>query len=51
VADTGSADWKRRVAASKFRNQPGFAPGRGRIMLTDHQDETWFRNLRLSLGD
>lgn len=48
VADTNSDDWKRRVAASKFRNKAGFAPGHGRIMLTDHQDETWFRNLRLS---
>ena len=48
-ADTNSEDWKRRVAASKFKNKSGFASGAGRIMLTDHQDETWFRSLRLTL--
>ena len=46
-ADTQSPEWKERIAASKFKNKEGFAPGRGRLMLTDHNDETWFRNLRL----
>jgi len=48
VASTRTDEWKTRVAASKFRNKKGFAPGHGRIMLTDHQDETWFRNLKVS---
>jgi hypothetical protein len=48
-ADTTSPEWKERIAASKFKNKEGFAPGKGRIMLTDHQDETWFRNLRLTV--
>lgn len=46
-ADTKSDDWKERIAASKFKNKPGFAPGKGRIMLTEHGDETWFRNIRV----
>lgn len=48
-ADTKSDDWKQRVAASKFKNKEGFAPGKGRLMLTEHGDETWFRNLRLTV--
>lgn len=44
-ADTNSADWQEKVAASKFKNKEGFAPGKGRIMITDHKDKTWFRNI------
>lgn len=47
AADTNSDDWKERIAKSKFKNKPGFAPGKGRIMLTDHKDETWYRNIRI----
>lgn len=46
-ADTKSDDWKARIAASKFKTKQGFAPGKGRVMLTDHNDETWFRNIRI----
>ena len=44
-ADTNSDDWKAKVAASKFKGKEGFAPGKGRIMLTDHKDKTWYRNI------
>jgi hypothetical protein len=47
-ADTKSEDWKERIAKSKFKSKVGFAPGKGRIMLTDHQDETWFRNIQIT---
>ncbi len=46
-ADTKSEEWKTRIAASKFKNKVGFAPGHGHIMITDHTDETWYRNIRL----
>ena len=46
-ADTKTEEWKAMVAKSKFKSKPGFAPGKGRIMLTDHKDETWFRNIRV----
>jgi hypothetical protein len=46
-ADTKTDDWKKRIAASKFKSKVGFAPGKGHIMLTDHGDEAWFRNLRI----
>ncbi len=47
-ADTKSADWQERIATSKFKNKQGFAPGKGRLMLTEHGDETWFRKIRLT---
>ena len=46
-ADIASEEWKAGVAKSKFKAVEGFAPGKGRIMLTEHGDETWFRNIRL----
>lgn len=46
-ADTASEDWKTRIAASKFKSKAGFAPGKGRLMLTDHGDMAWFKNIRV----
>lgn len=48
-ADTKTPDWQDRIAASKFKNKEGFAPGQGRLMLTEHGDETWFRNIRITV--
>lgn len=50
-ADTNSAEWKSNLAASKFKDKAGFAPGKGRIMLTDHSDKTWYRNIRIKVPD
>ena len=47
-ADTTTPEWKEMIAKSKFKNKEGFAPGQGKIMLTEHGDETWFRNIRIS---
>lgn len=46
-ADTTSPEWKANLAASKFKGKEGFAPGKGRIMITDHSDKTWYRNIRI----
>jgi hypothetical protein len=46
-ADTRSETWKAKIGESKFKAKEGFAPGKGRIMLTDHSDRTWFRNIRV----
>jgi hypothetical protein len=44
----GSAEVLEAVSRSKFREIPAFGTRvRGRIMLTDHNDETWFRNLQI----
>lgn len=48
-AEVGSGDWNRRVAASKFSDVAGFGENnRGKIMLTDHGSEVWYRNLKLT---
>ena len=47
-AEVGSDEWRRRVAESKFADVPGFGENRrGRIMLTDHGSEVWYRNVFL----
>ncbi len=46
--EVGSDAWKAGHAKSKFKNTPGFAGNaKGRIMLQDHGDEVWFRNLSI----
>lgn len=46
--DTSSEAFKTAVAKSKFKNTAGFAlNAKGRIMLQDHGDEAWFRNLSI----
>ena len=46
-ADSKTEDWKEHIAKSKFKSKEGFAPGRGKLMLTEHGDPTWFRNIRI----
>jgi hypothetical protein len=46
--ELGSPEVKAGVARSKFKNVPGFGEKcRGPILLTDHHDEAWFRNLKI----
>ena len=45
-ADVGSDEWQRRIADSKFADVDGFGvTPRGHIMLTDHGDTVWYRNM------
>ncbi len=46
-ADTKTDEWKAHIAASKFKNKEGFAPGHGKLMLTAHGDPAWYRNIRI----
>lgn len=43
-----SPDWEAKVAASKFRQWPGYgrAP-KGHIALQDHGDRVWYRNIKI----
>ncbi len=42
----GSRDWKQGVAKSKFKDREAFGENRdGLIMLTEHGNPTWFRNI------
>jgi len=46
--ECGSETVKAGVAASKFKNKAGFGNKvRGHILLTDHNDNCWFRNLKV----
>jgi hypothetical protein len=46
--ELGSPEVKAGIAASKFRNEPGFGEKiDGHIMLTYHQDECWYRSIRI----
>lgn len=47
--ELGSPDWKRRVAASKWKDVPTYGTfSRGYIVLQgDHSTDIWFRNIRL----
>lgn len=46
--ELGSDAVKAAVALSKFKNAKGFGEKiEGHIMLTDHQDEAWFRNMKI----
>ncbi|MCX7827052.1 MAG: DUF1080 domain-containing protein, partial [Verrucomicrobiae bacterium] len=46
--ECGSDEVKANVAKSKFKKTPGFGEKlKGHILLTDHTDECWFRNLKI----
>ena len=46
--ELGSADFKARIAASKFKDMPRFAVEKeGHIGLQHHGEEAWFRNIRV----
>ncbi len=48
--DLDSEDFARRLAASKYAPFEGFEDRRsGHLVLQDHNDSVWFRNLRLSV--
>jgi len=44
-AVVGDLQWERRIAESKFNDAPRFSKNhRGRIMLTDHGSDVYYRN-------
>jgi hypothetical protein len=46
--ELGTPRMNELLAASKYAKIPGFADRRqGQIVLQDHQDEVWYRNLRI----
>jgi hypothetical protein len=46
--DTTSDEWKKLKKDSKFSKMDDFAgPAAGHLLLQDHDDEVWFRNLRI----
>lgn len=46
--ECGSPEVKKAVAASKFRDIPGFGDrAKGNILLQDHGAQVWYRNLKI----
>jgi cytochrome c551/c552 len=46
--ERGTPEWERALAASKFADTPGFGAAReGHIVLQDHGDAVWYRNIKL----
>ena len=45
--DMDSDEWAAALQKSKFRDAPTFGQKDGRIMLQDHGDVVWFRNIRI----
>lgn len=44
--NVGSEKWRQDISNSKFSDVEGFGLNQlGRIMLTDHSDEVWYRNI------
>ncbi len=46
--DMTGDDWKKLIAGSKFKDMPDFGKKTsGRLMLQDHGDKVWFRNMKV----
>lgn len=43
----GSEDWKKRFQKSKYHKNEGFGSVEGPILLQDHNDPVWYRNLKI----
>ena len=43
----GTDDWKDKFQKSKYRKNEGFGSWEGPILLQDHMDPVWFRNLMI----
>jgi len=46
--ERGSEDFKQRIARSKFKDTKGFGEiSKGHILLQDHGDAVWYRNIKI----
>ncbi len=48
--EIGSADWIKRKKISKWKDAPGYGLAkRGHILLQDHPNEVWFKNIMIKV--
>ncbi len=45
--ERNNQEWDALVAYSKYKNWPNFGNRDGRILLQDHGDEVWFKNVKI----
>jgi len=45
--EVGSDDWNQRFQKSKYSKHEDFANSAGPILLQDHNDEVWFKNVQM----
>ena len=45
--ERGTQEWNALVAYSKYKNWPDFGNRDGRILLQDHGNEVWFKNVKI----
>ena len=45
--EVGSDDWKTKFQNSKYKKHEGFGSWAGPILLQDHNDEVWYRNVQI----
>ncbi|MEM1221861.1 MAG: DUF1080 domain-containing protein [Verrucomicrobiota bacterium] len=43
----GTDDWNERFQKSKYKEHPGFGSWTGPILLQDHYDKVWYRNVQI----
>ena len=43
----GSEEWNKQFQKSKYRKNEGFGSWEGPILLQDHNDPVWYRNLKI----
>ena len=50
TATIGDSEWDKRFAESKFNEHEGFGKTlKGKLMLTDHGSEVWYRNFQFEI--
>lgn len=47
TVEHGSTQWNNAFGASKYKQHEGFGAWTGSILLQDHSDEVWYRNIRV----
>jgi len=45
--EVGSEAWNEQQAKTKFKQADGFGKGAGNLLLQDHGNQVWYKNIRI----